>query len=209
MIAPQQGLDALEAVLRWGATQIGVIPIDWQEFLRQAPSRRIPPMLFDVAKLAPAGMPAAVGKDSFRERLQRAAAAERPSLILEQVRDQAARVLGLTVASRIDPGQPLKELGLDSLMAVELRNALGVTAGQTLPATLLFDYPTVQALSGYLAQNLFSADLALSEDAERGGEDPDKSIDINTTLEALSEEEMAMLLSDKLEAIESESDPLR
>lgn len=46
--------------------------------------------------------------------------------------------------------QPLRELGLDLLMAVQLRNALGLTLGRTLPATLLFNYPTISELTDYL-----------------------------------------------------------
>ena len=49
---------------------------------------------------------------------------------------------------------PLKEIGLDSLMAVELRNALTRSLGQPLPATLLFDHPTLDALAAHLAQRL-------------------------------------------------------
>ena len=62
------------------------------------------------------------------------------------LRAEAARVLGLPAGRPIDPRVPLRELGLDSLMAVELRNALGLALGRTLPATLLFDHPTLEAL---------------------------------------------------------------
>ena len=55
-----------------------------------------------------------------------------------------ARVIGASAADAIDPRQPLNEIGLDSLMAVDLRNRLGTGLGlaRSLPATLVFDYPT-------------------------------------------------------------------
>ena len=75
---------------------------------------------------------------------------------------QVARVLGPATPASIGERQPLSELGLDSLMAVELRNLLGACLGleQALPATLVFDYPTVEALAGYLAKTVLSGDAA-------------------------------------------------
>ena len=71
-------------------------------------------------------------------------------LLLDYIAEQAARTIGLPGATKIDPGQPLHDLGLDSLMAVELRNLLSAACGATLPATLLFDHPTVAAVAAYL-----------------------------------------------------------
>ena len=57
---------------------------------------------------------------------------------------------------RSSVSQPLSEAGVDSLLAVELRNSLQASFGVTLPATLIFDYPTVEALSGHLAEEAWS-----------------------------------------------------
>jgi acyl carrier protein len=61
-----------------------------------------------------------------------------------------AGVLG----KRVEPGEPLMEAGLDSLGAVELRNALGSEFRAELPATVTFDYPSISALAGFLAGEL-------------------------------------------------------
>jgi len=69
----------------------------------------------------------------------------------------AGKVLELE-PSRLDVTLPLSEMGLDSLMAVELRNLLGaaVAAPRPLPATLVFDYPTIEAIARYLADEVLA-----------------------------------------------------
>ena len=66
--------------------------------------------------------------------------------------ERILHVLGLDSATPIGAQRPLKEVGLDSLMAVELRNSLVRSAGIALPATLLFDYPTLDALASFLGR---------------------------------------------------------
>ncbi len=70
------------------------------------------------------------------------------------VREHALRALGVDPAKPIDPRTPLGDLGLDSLLAVELRNTLGRALGASLPATLLFDYPSIESLAGYLLNDV-------------------------------------------------------
>ena len=75
--------------------------------------------------------------------------------ILEKYADQGPEAIE---AMEILKVQPLTEMGMDSLMAVELRNLLRGSLQQSLPATLVFDYPTVLALSDFLAIQIFGGD---------------------------------------------------
>src|SRR5262249_6219592 len=83
--------------------------------------------------------------------------AERTNAVLEVVRAEVARVLSLGGPKAVPIERPLQELGLDSLMAVELRNALGKWVEVTLPATLAFDYPTPRAIAKYLLEKVLAA----------------------------------------------------
>jgi len=80
--------------------------------------------------------------------------AEREEVVLESVRAEVAAVLGHRSATAIEPGRAFKDLGFDSLAAVELRNRLAASTGVVLQPTVVFDYPNPGALSGYLVNKV-------------------------------------------------------
>ena len=84
---------------------------------------------------------------------------QRLARIQQLVEAHAAQALGLSQGKAIDPQRSLHELGLDSLMSVELRNALAASLGRSLSATLLFDYPTVASLSHHLAKDVLQVEF--------------------------------------------------
>ncbi|NEO92586.1 MAG: type I polyketide synthase, partial [Moorea sp. SIO3G5] len=152
----KQGLFALEQLLQQDLAQVGVMSVDWDKWLRQFYS--LPPFYEDVAPNTTVNTTVRETNLDFKTELEALPANQRRDLLVERVRTQVAKTLGLSSPDQIELGQRLIDLGLDSLMAVQLRNHLQSSVGCSLRSTLLFDYPTIEAMVDYLSQEVF-ADL--------------------------------------------------
>jgi acyl transferase domain-containing protein len=104
--------------------------------------------------------PGAEQEVEFADKLRAAEPTDRWQLLQAFIREQAVRVLALEASQPIDTGQALSDLGLDSLMALELRNALAGGVKRTLPATVLFTHPSIDALTQYLCNDVLTAEAA-------------------------------------------------
>ncbi|WP_245647329.1 type I polyketide synthase, partial [Microtetraspora niveoalba] len=138
-------------------TCVTVADVDWARFAPSFVSGRDSALLADLPEAAAVLAPAPVTvnhSSTFRDDLAAAPGSRRHRMLLDLIRARAAAALGHTSAESIDADRAFRDLGFDSLTAVELRNLLSAEIGLSLPATLVFDHPTPTALAAHLAGEL-------------------------------------------------------
>jgi NAD(P)-dependent dehydrogenase (short-subunit alcohol dehydrogenase family)/acyl carrier protein len=167
---PALAVAVLSQALDDGDEQLTVADVDWARFAASFTIRRPSPLIADlpevsqalsVAEAADAG--AADSKSALAERLAGLPAAEQVRTLTGLVLAEAAAVLGhgsAEEAQEIAEGRAFRDLGFDSLTAVEFRDQLSRVTGLRLPATLVFDYPTPSALAEYIWSEEFQEKAA-------------------------------------------------
>ncbi|MEV4921149.1 type I polyketide synthase, partial [Streptomyces tirandamycinicus] len=164
-LAADAALTALEQAVAQGTAHLTVADVDWSAYAPALTAARPSPLIGDLSEsrripkalAATTGGPAAPGS-TMRDRLTGLPAAEQERVLLEAVRTEAAQVLGHASPAAVEAHRPFRDLGFDSLMAVELRNRLSRESGTRLPATLLFDHPTAAAVAGHLRTRVLGTD---------------------------------------------------
>ena len=154
-LSAAEGLDLLDAAAQEGDRAL-LVPVGLDRALLRAQARAgtLPALLHGLVRVPARRAAATAERRSLAERLAGVPAADRGRVVLGAVLAQVATVLGYASATAIDPRQPFKELGFDSLAAVELRNRLSAETGIALPATLVFDHPSAEAIAGHLLEEI-------------------------------------------------------
>ncbi len=200
-IKTDEGMDCLGRLLSTHIAQCSVLPVDWQKWAERYPAYMEKPFLSTIAhelKSSQASGDRAVDSCAAQtqkspvlvDQLAHAPESARLSVVREFVHATAVRVLGFNADRQIDSTIPLNGFGLDSLMALEFRNALSRGVGRPLPATLLFSYPAIEDVAAYLAKLLFDVASTDAAPVPRSGSD-----DVLENIEDLSDEEVERRLA--------------
>jgi acyl transferase domain-containing protein len=188
----REALALLDRVLGGDAAQVMAANIDWSAFVPALEARARRPLLDAVRVHDDA---AAAEEPGFRKRLEATAPEARAALVVDWLRGEVARVLGRDTPAAVYVEQGFFEMGLDSLMAVELKRRLERATGLTLPRTVAFEYPSVAAL----ARHLCTACACPSSPSVAS------TAPISPAPPALSEREAEALLLDELRSLEQEN----
>jgi acyl transferase domain-containing protein len=147
-IAAEAGLAILDRALASPLAALVAAPTDAPALRRLAGADLLPPLFRDLVRVPRRETSASRG--DLGDRLAGVPVADRGPLVLALVGEHVAAVLGHAVADAVDPDRAFRDLGFDSLAAVELRNRLGAATGLRLPVSLVFDHPTTRSIAGRL-----------------------------------------------------------
>jgi acyl carrier protein len=199
-IPPKQALDLLGRLLEQKATQVIAVPVDWRQYREFHPTGIASPLLSELTRLdTEAPRPGGRGSQR-RDGLLAAEPAQRRQALQSYLSEQVARVLGLS-PSKLDLQLPLSDLGMDSLMAVELKNRIALDLGVNVPvAKFLQGFSVDEAITQVLAQ--LAAEVAdpstplvptiAQTDDQRNAER------MLANLDRLSDEQVGAMLADML-----------
>lgn len=205
-LSPATALAVLEHLLEAGATQRTVANVRWSVFKPILEMGRTRPMLADIeARDARRGseLDAAVANARrLRDALDEALPNERHDVLLVYLQREVASVLGYENPEDIEPTTGFFDLGMDSIMAMDLKNHLETGLGRAFPSTLAFEHPTIDALARYLSKEVFATLFDEGSRATTPEPTPDTDDTRLEELDELSEDQVAALLADRLDAIE-------
>jgi amino acid adenylation domain-containing protein len=164
-ISPQESLTLLGGFIRQEAVQVGVMRVEWARLMGALAGAAPPPRFAHLVEQAHGAANSSQAEEvAVRAMILAAPPAERKEKLQFLIRDRLARVLG-TVADKIDHDRSMLEMGVDSLMAVQLRNWIEGELRVTLPIVELMRSPTVEQLADVLLAQLFPTELQAASES--------------------------------------------
>ena len=215
MITPEWGLEMLEKILFHKEPQIGIFLVNWSLFLTQISRHSCSPFLSSVNKnKSPAFNSQDLirpqksniikslqeGRNNLLQSLEKVNPIQQNQLLLSYLQTQVAKVLGFSSSDFIDPYQEFSEFGMDSLMAVELKNNLQADLGVSLATNLIFDYATVSSLRDYLFKEVLNSPAI---EKEQSAISANTTVPISTSLILKNQDKEIKNTSFNLQKIES------
>ncbi|MCX4902865.1 type I polyketide synthase [Streptomyces sp. NBC_00878] len=194
-LSDEEGLALFDAALAGTVAQAAVVaaPVDAAALRAWGARGSLPALLRSLAGSGGAGARRRAARetrepgDVLRRRLAALPPERRGSALLTLVRAEVSAVLGHAAPALIDPERSFREMGFDSLTAVELRNRLNAAAGLRLPATLVFDHPRLDALAAYVGGRLFDGEEAAGGARAEASEAQVRSLLLSVPLHRLRE----------------------
>ncbi|HXT68206.1 MAG TPA: SDR family NAD(P)-dependent oxidoreductase [Vicinamibacterales bacterium] len=193
-LTSRRGLELFEKTLGLAEAQVLAADVDWDELSNAYGASRQVALVEHVARTA------GQRESGFRQTLEALPKFERGPALTAHVRKAVSNVLGYPAGSSIDLNQRLFDAGMDSLMAVELRNRLSAETGIVLPPTLVFRNPSVSQLATQLASMLgIDVSASIPAGAPFQGDDERSLLE---TIRGLSDEEAARLIEAEAEEVQ-------
>jgi amino acid adenylation domain-containing protein len=204
-ITPSQGLQVLEVVLGSTKAQVGVLSVEWSVFRQKFSSGQQLPLFSDLVDITPlqeVQKHTQIQHQKLKEKLQEVHLNERQDILIAHIQEEVAQVLGLEPSQWLHIEQGFSDMGMDSLLALKLKNRLETSLGSSLPETLTFEYPTIKKLAEYIAIKILKWE-SIAPKGEKLSKLENKQLEIISEIEQLSEEEIQTSIEKELTVLET------
>jgi myxalamid-type polyketide synthase MxaE and MxaD len=198
-IPPEQGLQILDQLLGQSAALVGVFPVDWSQFVTQLPLGMKMPVL--EAFIGSQSVAKDTQSNEFLAQLKAAKASLRPQLMTNYLQGVVGKLLGFPDSQMLDPQLGFFEMGMDSLLALELRNLLQTSLGCALSATILFEFSNIESLAEYLTTDVLAGKLEATVEISDNEQEPPAVVSSET--QAISQEPATNAIAEKFKQIQN------
>ena len=196
-LQPHEALAALGLLLGNAATQIIVAKVQWPRFKDMLELKSPRPLLADWAGHERASHPSDARAEELRRQLEQADPVKRRELLTQHIQQEAAKTLGLPVTYALEAAQGFFNMGMDSVMALELKTRLEKLLDVNLPRTVAFEHPSIIKLATHLGEKFFSPAPLVMEATHVAGNHEAQAAAL-TEIQNLSEEELAAIVDAEL-----------
>ncbi|WXB20297.1 SDR family NAD(P)-dependent oxidoreductase [Pendulispora albinea] len=195
-IPAEYGLDVLERAIVAGLTEVAVLPGSWPRTFAGRPAAEIPPLFSELVSTESLSNGGSAVRGELLLRLRAAPPPEREELLASELQRTIATILRSDPSRGPSARQGFFDMGMDSLMALELRNRLQLALDTSLPASLVFNYPTVESLGRYLAAEVlgFTGDTPVATNGRAAAAARDE--ELLAEVQGLSESDVASELEE-------------
>jgi acyl carrier protein len=182
-----------------------VFAVQWAQFVQHFASGRVPPVLAEITRqVQQSGQESQqlVQQPDLLRQLEATPPSMRSALLLAYLQDEVVRVLGLTPSHKPDLQQGFFDMGMDSLMAIEMKSHLEASLGVALSSALIFEYPTVQDLARYLSKTVLGWKPSVAGKAElQPGENGQEAV--LSKIQQLSSDEIEASVAQQITKLET------
>ncbi len=201
-LTPELGISALEQLILAGQVQVTVSRNNWSRFKAMYAVKRPRPFLDMIATLTEEVDTKSDTVPSLLQRLEAVTETQRSELLRQILQEEVAHVLGLPIINKPSPEVGFFEMGMDSLMAIDLHNRLSKLLGVNLPSTLTFDFPNIEKLEKYIIdQHLVTVGLFKRETDKYEQEADSLETNLLAEIEQSSDQELEGSIDKILEEI--------
>jgi myxalamid-type polyketide synthase MxaE and MxaD len=198
-IPPEQGLEILDRLLGQSATSVGVFPVNWPQFVTQLPAGMKMPVLEGF--IDSQSVVKATQTNEFLAELKAAKTSDRPQIMTNYLQGVVGKLLGFPDTQLLDPQLGFFDMGMDSLLALELRNLLQTSLNCAVSSTVLFEYSNIESLAEYITTEVLAEKLAATVEITNGKQQPPAVV--SGDKQATSPEPATDAITEKLKQIQN------